>query len=102
VTAIYHLEDGILVGEFIGSVIATSAPAGIVVAVNREDEILLVDESTGKEIKRISFASPVRLAHIVAGKENNLLVLTADQTVHRIPLPITASALASIAPSNPN
>jgi WD40 repeat protein len=102
VTAIYHLEDGILVGEFIGSVIATSAPAGIVAAVNREDEILLVDESTGKEIKRISFASPVRLAHIVAGKENTLLVLTADQTVHRIPLPITASALASIAPSNPN
>jgi WD40 repeat protein len=102
VTAIYHIEDGTLVGEFIGSVIAADASAGIVAAVNRQDEILLVEESTGNEIKRISFASPVRLAHIVTGKENSLLVLTADQTVHRIPLPVPASALTSPAAQKPN
>jgi hypothetical protein len=54
------------------------------------------------QIKRISFASPVRLARIIAGKENSILVLTADQTVHRIPLPVAAGALASTTPKNPN
>jgi hypothetical protein len=37
-------------------------------------------------LKRFSFASPVRLAHIVDGKDKTLLVLTADQVLHRIPL----------------
>jgi len=54
--------------------------------VNREDEILLVDERTGKELKRFTLGSPVRLARIVTGKEMTLLILTADQMVHRLPL----------------
>jgi len=58
-----------------------------VAAVNREDEVLLVDERSGKELKRFTLGSPVRLARIVAGKETLLLVLTADQVVHRLALP---------------
>jgi hypothetical protein len=48
--------------------------------------LVLVDENTGKDLKRFDFASPVRLAHLVSGKDKTLLVLTADQALHRIPL----------------
>lgn len=86
-TAIYRLDNGDKVGEFFGSVVATDAATGLVAAVNREDEILLVEERSGKELKRFSLGSPVRAARIVTGKEKTLLVLTADQVVHRLPLP---------------
>jgi WD40 repeat protein len=86
-TVIYSLKDGVKVGEFFGNTIATSAEAGLVAATNREDEILLVDEHNGKELERFTLGSPVRLASIVPGKSGQVLVLTADQTVHRLPLP---------------
>lgn len=95
VTSIYRLEDGAKVGEFFGSAIATDASLGLIAAVNREDEIMLMDERSGKELKRISFAAPVRLARIAAGKEKILMVLTADQIVHRLPVPDTTGATAA-------
>jgi hypothetical protein len=85
-TDIYRLKDGSKVGEFFGAPVATSAALHLVAAENRENEILLVDETTGKEIRRFTLSSPVRFARIVDGPENKLLVLTADQVVHRIPL----------------
>jgi hypothetical protein len=85
-TVIYRIADGTKVGEFFGSPVATDAGAKLIAAVNREDEILLVDMQTGKERKRFTLGSPVRAARIVKGKEKNLLVLTADQVVHRLPL----------------
>jgi len=86
-TAIYRLGSGEKVGEFFGTVLATSAAAGLIAATNREDEMLLVDEASGKELKRFTLGSPVRTAHIVAGKDKRLLVLTADQVLHRLALP---------------
>jgi len=86
-TVIYRLDTGAKVGEFFGSPIAVAADAGLVAAVNREDEVLLVDERTGKELERFTLGSPARLAHILDGKERKLLVLTADQVVHELPLP---------------
>jgi WD40 repeat protein len=86
-TAIYRMKDGAKTGEFFGSAVASDASAGLVAAVNREDEILLVDEGTGKELKRFTLGSPVLVARIVTSGERTLLVLTADQVVHRIPLP---------------
>jgi hypothetical protein len=91
-TVIYSLKDGSKVGEFFGSVIATDAKTGLIAATNREDETLLVDEHTGKELERFSLGSPIRLAQIVPrvgapGKDGSVLILTADQVVHRIPLP---------------
>ena len=86
-TVIYRMTDGSKVGEFFGQPVATDAGAGLIAATNRDEEILLVDEETGKEIKRFSFGSPVRLARIITDREKALLVLTADQVVHRIPLP---------------
>jgi len=98
-TVIYRMADGSKVGEFFGFAVATDAGAGLIAATNREDEILLVDEHSGKEIKRFTVGSPVRLARIVTGHQRALLVLTADQVVHRIGLPsgdeITASRESS-------
>jgi hypothetical protein len=85
-TVIYKLDSGEKVGEFFGRPLATDAAAGLIAAVNREDEILLVDEQTGKELKRFTLGSPVLAARIVVGKEKALLVLTADQVVHRLPV----------------
>jgi hypothetical protein len=86
-TVIYRLDTGAKVGEFFGTVFASDAETGIAVSATSDDAMLLVDERTGKELKRFSLGSPVRAARIVTGKEKLLLVLTADQTVHRLPLP---------------
>lgn len=90
-TVIYRLDTGIKVGEFFGYTFASDAATGIAVSVTSDDSMLLVDERTGKELKRFSLGSPVRAARIVSGKEKSLLVLTADQTVHRLPLPQPAA-----------
>ena len=86
-TAIYRMDTGAKVGEFFGSVVATDAGSNRIAAVNCEEEILLVDELTGKELQRFTLGSPVRLARIVTGRQKVLMVLTADQVVHRLPLP---------------
>lgn len=86
-TAIYSIDTGAKVGEFFGWPVATDAAKGLIAAVNREDEIILVDEKTGKELQRFTLGSPVRLARIIAGTDQKLLVLTADQMVHQLPLP---------------
>lgn len=87
VTAIYLLQDGTEEGEFFGEPVATDSALGMIAAVNRENEIRLVDEQNGRELKRYTFASPVRLARFMGGKDSKLLVLTADQVLHRLPLP---------------
>ena len=94
-TAIYRMQDGTKVGEFFGEAKATSVEAGLIAATNREDEFLLVDIHTGKELERFTLSSPIRLAQIVPPSAQNkngdkngaLIVLTADQTIHRLPLP---------------
>jgi hypothetical protein len=86
VTSIYRMEDGAKVGEFFGRPIAMDAASGVIVSVNRENEIRLVSGEDGSEMDRYSFASPVRTAQIVGDKVKVLAVLTADQVVHRLPL----------------
>jgi WD40 repeat protein len=86
-TAIYRMDSGAKVGEFFGLPLATNAAMNLIAASNRANEILLVDEQTGKEIKRFMLGSPVITAHIVAGKDKELFVLTDDQVLHRLPLP---------------
>jgi hypothetical protein len=82
---IYTLDTGTKVGEFFGFTLATDAAAGLIAAGNREGEVILLDEHTGKELQRFMLGSAVRTARIVNDKK--LLVLTADQIVHRLPLP---------------
>ena len=86
-TAIYSLESGAKIGEFFGFTVASDAKAGVIAAENREEEILFVDEHSGKELQRFTLGSPVRAARIVGDKDKMLFVVTADQVVHRVPLP---------------
>jgi hypothetical protein len=86
-TVIYRMDTGVKVGEFFGSVVATDAGSHRIAAVNREEEIVMIDERDGKELQRFTLGSPVRLARIVTGEQKTLLVLSADQVVHRLPLP---------------
>jgi hypothetical protein len=86
-TVIYRLDGGAKVGGFFGSPVATDAATGLIAATNREDEILLVYERSGQERKRFTLGSPVLAARIVTGNGKTLLVLTADQVVHRLQLP---------------
>ena len=86
-TVIYSLESGAKMGEFFGFPVASDATAGVIAAENREEEILFVDEHSGKELQRFTLGSPVRAARIVGNTEKTLLVMTADQVVHRLPLP---------------
>ena len=97
-TVIYRLSDGTKIGEFFGWVVAVSTQAGLVAAINRDEEVLLVDMKTGKELQRGTLGSPVRAARIVNGKDGRLLVLTADQTVHRLPLPNRDGAPSAASP----
>jgi glycerophosphoryl diester phosphodiesterase len=87
-TEIFRMENGAKVGEFFGSPLTADAATGLIAATNREDEILLVDMQNGKELKRVSLGSPVRAARILSSNEKLLLVLTADQVVHRLELPM--------------
>jgi len=86
-TVIYRLGDGSKVGEFFGTVISTNAAFDVAVALNRENELLLVNESTGKEVRRLHFSSPVRLARVLVAANPQLVVITADQKLHRVALP---------------
>lgn len=95
-TVIYRLDTGAKIGEFFGLPVASDASLSLVAATNREDEIVLVEESTGKELKRFSLGSAVRVARVIHGKQNQLLVLTADQVVHRLSLPGSGKLAATL------
>ena len=91
-TVIYRLADASKVGEFFGVPLAYDAPTGLIAAENRDNEILIVDEHTGLELRRFTLGAEVLMARIVAGNTRQLLVLTADQILHRIPLPAPEAA----------
>jgi len=86
-TSIFKLDGGAKVGEFFGAPVASSASAGLIAAFNRKEEIFFVDEATAKELARFELGSPVLRAQFVSGDDARLLVLTADQVVHSLPLP---------------
>lgn len=83
-TSIYALNSGTKIGEFFGVPLAVNAKADRIAAVNRENEMIVVEESTGKELQRFTLGSPLRIARILDAPQRNLLVVTADQVVHRI------------------
>jgi hypothetical protein len=64
------------------------SPDGRYVLGQDESSIAVVDRDAGKVmLQRFTLGSPVRLARIVTVGQKTLLVLTADQIVHRLPLP---------------
>ncbi|HEY9126090.1 MAG TPA: M48 family metalloprotease [Acidobacteriaceae bacterium] len=89
-TVIYRLKDDSRVGEFFGVPLASNAATGLIAATNRDDEIILCKEQSGQEIARFTFGSPVRLARLLPENvpgSGSLLVLTADQVLHKLPIP---------------
>lgn len=83
-TDVFRVSDATKIADFFGVPVATDAAENLVVAVNREEEIVFLDMRTGKELHRYNLGSPVRMASIVGRQEKTLMVLTADQVVHRI------------------
>jgi hypothetical protein len=82
-TAIYHLPEGVRSGEFFGEVIARSSASGWVIVASKENILEVVDVATTRELKRVTFATPVRAAWFAATPKT-IQVLTADQNVHTI------------------
>ena len=49
-STIYRLSDGMRLGAFFGSTIACDSKQGLIAATNREQEIIIYDAATGKEL----------------------------------------------------
>jgi len=85
-SVIYRLSDGQRLGAFYGRAIAGDGKLGLIAATNRDQEVIILDATTGKELKRVTVDHLPRAARFVAEK-NALLVLTASQRVYTIGLP---------------
>ncbi len=84
-SVIYRLSDGQRLGAFYGRAIAGDGNLGLIAATNRDQEIMILDATTGKELKRVTVDHLPRAARFIAEK-NALLVLTATQRVYSIDL----------------
>jgi hypothetical protein len=96
-SVIYRLSDGVRTGAFYGRAIAGDGKLGLIAATNRDQEVILYDAATGKELKRVTVDHLPRAARFIPAK-NALLVLTANQSVYTIDLP--AAGHAETAPAH--
>jgi hypothetical protein len=83
-TTVYSMVTGKQVRQFFGGVMDADEATGSVATANRRDELIVLAKD-GAELKHLSMGSPIRHAEFVKGG-SELLVLTADQQVRRIPL----------------
>jgi outer membrane protein assembly factor BamB len=90
-STIYRVSDGKRLGAFYGRAIAGDGKLGLIAATNRDQEIILYDANTGKELKRVTVDHLPRAARFIPDKKA-LLVLTASQRVYTIDLPDTAQS----------
>jgi hypothetical protein len=91
---IYRVADGVRTGAFYGRAIAGDGKLGLIAATNRDQDVILYDAATGKELKRVTVDQFPRAARFVAEK-SALLVLTANQRVYTIDLPAVGHAEVS-------
>lgn len=84
-TLVYSLETGKQLRQIFGQLIAADATSGHVCAVNRRDEAIVLDHE-GHELVHLALGKPARYATL---REHGslLVVLTADQTIHRYRIP---------------
>jgi hypothetical protein len=90
-SVIYRVADGVRTGAFYGRAIAGDGKLGLIAATNRDQDVILYDAATGKELKRVTVDQFPRAARFIAEK-NALLVLTANQRVYTIDLPAAGHA----------
>jgi WD40 repeat protein len=94
-SVIYRVSDGVRLGAFFGRVIAGDAKLKLLAATNRDQDIMIINATNGKELKRVTVDNLPRVARIIPDK-NQLLVLTASQRVYAIDLPsVTTTETAS-------
>ncbi len=84
-TIVYNASTGVQLRQFFGYVVAADPATGVVCTSNRRDEVVVLDK-TGAELLHQTMASPLRFADL-RDQSTKLLVLTADQRFHRIPIP---------------
>ena len=85
-SVIYRLSDGARLGAFFGRVIAGDPQLKLLAATNRDQDVMILDATCGRELKRVTVDQLPRAARIIPGR-NQLLVLTASQHVYAIDLP---------------
>ncbi|MGD0358182.1 MAG: M48 family metalloprotease [Terracidiphilus sp.] len=90
-SVIYRVSDGERTGAFFGRAIAGDEKLGLIAATNRDQDVIIYDATTGKEVKRVIVDHVPRAVRFIADKKV-LLVLTATQRVYTIDLPATGQA----------
>ena len=79
-----------------GSPVAQNADLHLFCARNRENELTVYDAATAKERYHYTFDSPVRFTAFQPAAKT-LLILTADQKIHTMPLAGTSESTTQIA-----
>ena len=87
-SVIYRVSDGMRLGAFYGRAIAGDGALGMIAATNRNQDVIIYDAKTAKELKRVTVDHLPRAARIVREK-NSLLVLTSSQRIYSLDLPRT-------------
>jgi WD40 repeat protein len=85
-SVIYRVSDGMRMGAFYGRAIAGDGKLGLIAATNRDQDVIVYDAATGKELKHVVVDHLPKAARFIPEK-NALLVLTANQRVYTIDLP---------------
>jgi hypothetical protein len=93
-SVIYRSSDGKRLGAFFGRTIAGDSKLGLLAATNRDQEVMIIDANTGKELRRVTVDNLLLAARIIPDK-NELLVLTASQRVYSLDLPHTAGLVTA-------
>ena len=88
-SVIYRVSDGTRLGAFYGRAIAGDGESGMIAATNRNQDVIIYDARTARELKRVTLDHLPRAARIIPGK-NSLMVLTASQRVYNLDLPRTS------------
>jgi hypothetical protein len=90
-TVVYRLSNGTRTCAFYGRVLAGDGAQGLLAVNNRDQEMIVYDASSGRELVRTNVDHLPRVARFV-NEGRSLLVLTATQRVYTIPLPALTAA----------
>jgi hypothetical protein len=82
-TEVYRFSTGARLGEVFGQIVAQDVASGLFCVSNRDDELVIYDAATVRELKHFTFPTRVRFAQFLPARKE-LLVLTGDQKVHAI------------------
>jgi len=82
-TVVYDAKTGTRLMAFWGQPIAGSSELGLLAATNHDQEVVVYDVGTGKELSNVMVDHPVTAAQFVAAKKQ-LLIVTSGQMVYTL------------------